>query len=57
MKKTLCPCWKEVSITSRINVYNAYLATFENPDEAMSFEEFDEKNRHKIFKYVKSLYM
>ena len=58
MRKTLAPRWNEVSLKSRLEVYEAYLAQTEDFGFGiMSFEEFDEVNRFSTFKYVKSWYM
>ena len=58
MRKVLAPRWEEVSIKSRLEVYEAYLAQSEDFGfDTMSFEEFDEACRFSTFKFVKSLCM
>lgn len=58
MRKIIAPRWEEVSITSRMEVYNAYVEQNNNFDaDIMSFEEFNEACRFYTFKYVKSQYM
>ena len=58
MRTIIAPRWEEVSIESRMEVYDAYLAQDNDFGfGTMSFEEFNEACRFSTFKYVKSLYM
>ena len=61
MRMNIAPRWEEVSYRSQMEVYRNYLNDFFKKNgcgsgEPMSFEEFYENNRRKIFKYIRQTY-
>ncbi len=61
MRAYIAPRWEEVNYRSQIEVYESYINEFfkkngHGAGEPMSFEEFSENNRRKIFKYVRQMY-
>ena len=60
MKKQILKPWQEMSIQYRIEVYDAYVATFDGfgfSNEPMSIEDFDAAMYNSIAAAVRRLYI
>lgn len=60
MRKQILKPWQEMSIEYRMEVYDAYVATFDGfgfIDEPQSFEEFDAAMYNSIAAAVRRLYI
>lgn len=60
MKKQILKPWQEMSIQYRMEVYDAYVATFDGfgfTDEPVSFEEFDAALYNSIAAAVRRFYI
>lgn len=60
MRKQILKPWQEMSIQYRMEVYDAYVTTFDGfgfTDEPMSFEEFDAAMYNSIAAAVRRLYI
>lgn len=60
MRKQILKPWQEMSIQYRLEVYDAYVATFDGfgfSDEPLSFEEFDATMYNSIASAIRRLYI
>ena len=60
MRKQFLKPWQEMSLQYRLEVYNAYVATFDGfgfSDEPLSFEDFDAAMYNSIASAVRRLYI
>lgn len=60
MKKQILKAWQNVSIEYRMEVYDAYVASFDGygfTDEPESFEDFDAAMHNSIAAAVRRLYI
>ena len=60
MRKQILKPWQEMSIEYRMEVYDAYVATFDGvgfSDEPVSFETFDAAMYNSIAAAVRRLYI
>lgn len=60
MRKQILKPWQEMSIQYRLEVYDAYVATFDGfgfSDEPLSFEEFDAAMYNSIASAIRRLYI
>ena len=60
MRKQILKPWQEMSIQCRLEVYDAYVATFDGfgfSDEPLSFEDFDAAMYNSIASAIRRLYI
>lgn len=60
MRKQILKPWQEMSIQYRLEVYDAYVATFDGfgfSDEPLSFEDFDAAMYNSIASAIRRLYI
>ena len=60
MRKQILKPWQKMSIQYRLEVYDAYVATFDGfgfSDEPLSFEEFDAAMYNSIASAIRRLYI
>lgn len=60
MRKQILKPWQEMSIQYRLEVYDAYVATFDGfgfSDEPLSFEDFDAAMYNSIASAIRRLYV
>lgn len=60
MRKQILKPWQEMSIQYRLEVYDAYVATFDGfgfSDEPVSFEDFDAAMYNSIASAIRRLYI